>query len=87
MEERAQNLFREMKEKFFKKVMQALAKLKDAIAKVLGCFLGFEIQERVNVAINQEIDQFVDNLDSMCREKVDGIEGIMPEERDIVDEE
>lgn len=87
LEERAYTLFREMKEKFFKTVAQALVKLKDAIAKVLGCFLGFEIQERVNGAINQEIDQFVDNLDSMCREKTDGIEGIMPEERDIVDEE
>lgn len=57
VEEHAQTLFREMKEKFFKTVAQALVKLKDVIAKVLGHILAFELWERVNVAINQEIDQ------------------------------
>ena len=87
VEERAQNLFREMKEKFFKTLAQALVKLKDAIAKVLGCFLGFEIQERVNRAINREIDRFIGKLDGLCHEKADRTGVIETEEWDIVDEE
>ena len=76
-----------MKEKFFKMVVDAIIKLKNAITKVLGDILAFEIRERVNGAINQEIDRFVENLDGMCHEKADGTEGIAPEEWDIVDEE
>lgn len=87
VEVRAQILLREMKEKFFKMVVDAIIKLKNAITKVLGDILAFEIRERVNGAINQEIDRFVENLDGMCHEKADGTEGIAPEEWDIVDEE
>lgn len=87
VEERAQNLFREMKEKFFKKVMQALAKLKHAIAKALGHILAFEIRERVNVIINQEIDRVIENLEGMRRDKDDRTEGSAPEEWDIVDKD
>ena len=87
VEVRAQTLFREMKEKFFKVVIDTITKLKDAITKVLGHFLAFEIRDRVNGAINQEIDRFVENMDGMCHEKTDGTEGIAPEEWDIVDEE
>ena len=87
VEERAQNLFREMKEKFFKKVMQALAKLKDAIAKALGHILAFEIWERVNVIINQEIDRVIENLEGMRRDKDDRTEGSALEEWDIVDKD
>lgn len=87
VEVRAQILFWEMKEKFFKMVVDAIIKLKNAITKVLGDILAFGIRERVNVALNQEIDRFIEDLDGMCHEIADGTEGIAPEEWDIVDEE
>lgn len=86
VEKRAQELFRQMKELFFRMVMDAVVRLKSAITKVLGGFLAYELRNRVSHAIEQEVDLLKKEIDNLCHERGDGMDVSSSAEWDIGDE-